>query len=152
MQKTQLIYKCYSYYMSIEVIFMAKTERWGKKFKDNRNWVEYNSKLLRRGEWFFDFSFLESIPQELKEMNKNKVGKPYQYTNSFIEFESKLQPYFDYRSIQGICESLSEKIDDFNINNYSNICRRVNQLDLNLPKVDYDKAIFVGNDGSGIKV
>ena len=131
---------------------MAKTERWGKKFKDNRNWVEYNSKLIRRGEWFFDFSFLESIPQELKEMNKNKVGKPYQYTNSFIEFESKLQPYFDYRSIQGICEALSEKIDGFPVNNYSNICRRVNDLDINLPKIDFEKPIFVGNDGSGIKV
>ena len=127
---------------------MAKTERWGKKFKDNRNWVEYNSKLIRRGEWFFDFSFLESIPQELKEMNKNKVGKPYQYTNSFIEFESKLQPYFDHRSIQGICEALSEKIDGFPVNNYSNICRRVNDLDINLPKIDFEKPIFVGNDGS----
>jgi hypothetical protein len=131
---------------------MAKTERWGKKFKDNRDWVEYNSKLIKRGEWFFDFSFLESIPQELREMNKNKVGKPYQYTNSFIEFESKLQPYFDYRSIQGICEALSEKIGGFPVNNYSNICRRVNNLNINLPKIDFDKLIFVGNDGSGIKV
>ena len=56
---------------------MPKPERWGKKFKDKRDWVEYNSKLVKRGEWFFDFSFLESIPQELKEMNKNKVGRPY---------------------------------------------------------------------------
>ena len=131
---------------------MAKTERWGKKFKDKRDWFEYNSKLIKRGEWFFDFSFLESIPQELKEMNKNKVGNPYQYTNSFIEFESKLQPYFDYRSIQGICKSLSEKVNGFPVNHYSNICRRVNDLELNLPDIDFDKPIFVGNDGSGIKV
>lgn len=131
---------------------MPKPERWGKKFKDKRDWDEYNSKLIKRGEWFFDFSFLESIPQELKEMNKNKVGKPYQYTNSFIEFESKLQPYFDYRSIQGICTSLSEKIPGFPVNNYSNICRRVNALDLALPEVDFDKPIYVGNDGSGVKV
>jgi hypothetical protein len=89
---------------------------------------------------------------ELKEMNIDKVGRPYQYTDSFIEFESKLQPYFDYRSIQGICESLSGKIAGFPVNNYSNICRRVNALDLSLPKIDFDKPIFVGNDGSGIKV
>lgn len=131
---------------------MPKLERWGKEFKDKRDWEGYNSKLIKRGEWFFDFSFLKSIPQELKEMNKNKVGKPYQYTNSFIEFESKLQPYFDYRSIQGICQALSDKINGFPVNHYSNICRRVNDLELNLPNIDYDKPIFVGNDGSGIKV
>ena len=120
---------------------MPKPERWCKKFKDKRDWVEYNSKLVKRGEWFFDFSFLEGIPRELNEMNKNKVGKPYHYTNSFIEFESKLQPYFDYRSIQGICESLSEKVNGFPVNHYSNICRRVNDLELNLPDIDFDKPI-----------
>jgi len=131
---------------------MAKLERWGKKFKDNRNWQDYNQTLKKRGEWFFNFSFLESVSKELKAMNKNKVGRPYRYSNSFIEFESKLQPYFDYRSIQGMCEALSEKIPDFPINNYSNACRRVNALELNLSKIDFDKPIYVGNDGSGIKV
>jgi len=131
---------------------MAKPERWGKKRKDKRDWVPYNAKLIKRGEWFFDFSFLENISRELKEMNQNKVGRPYQYTDSFIEFESKLQPYFDYRSIQGICEALSEKISGFPVNNYTNICRRVNELDLALPEIDFEKPIYVGNDGSGIKV
>ena len=131
---------------------MPKPKRWGKKRKDKRDWREYNQKLIKRGEWFFEFSFLDNMSKELKEMNKNKVGSPYQYTNSFIEFESKLQPYFDYRSIQGICEALSEKIDGFPVNNYSNICRRVNELELNLPDIDFDKPIFVGNDGSGVKV
>ena len=131
---------------------MVKTERWGKKFKDKRDWICYNAKLIKRGEWFFDFSFLESIPQELKEMNKNKVGSPYRYTNSFIEFESKLQPYFDYRSIQGMCEALSEKIPNFPVNSYANACRRINNLTLALPEIDFDQPIFVGNDGSGIKV
>jgi len=131
---------------------MAKLERWGKKFKDNRNWQDYNQTLKKRGEWFFDFSFLENFGKELKQMNNNKVGKPYKYSNSFIEFESKLQPYFDYRSIQGMCEALSEKIPNFPVNHYSNACRRINALELNLPKIDFDKPIYVGNDGSGIKV
>src|SRR3989344_7736937 len=131
---------------------MAKTERWGKKFKDKRDWVIYNKKLIKRGTWFFDFSFLESVGEELVEMNKNKVGRPYQYSNSFIEFEAKLQPYFDYRSIQGICEALSEHVIGFPVNNYSNACRRINDLNLTLPAVDFDKPIYVGNDGSGVKV
>ena len=131
---------------------MKKNKRWGKKFKDLRGWKSYNAKLIKRGEWFFDFSFLDKISHELKEMNQNKVGKPYKYSNSFIEFESKLQPYFDYRSIQGICKSLSDKIPGFPVNNYSNACRRINNLELNLPKIDFDKPIYVGNDGSGIKV
>ena len=131
---------------------MAKTTRWGKKFKDKRDWVKYNAKLIKRGEWFFDFSFLDSFSQELKQMNQGKVGRPYQYSESFIEFESKLQPYFDYRSIQGICQALSEKIDGFPVNHYTNVCDRINELDLDLPDVDFDKPIFVGNDGSGVKV
>lgn len=131
---------------------MAKTERWGKKSKDKRDWVSYNAKLIKRGEWFFDFSFLDKISQELKQMNKNKVGRPYQYTNSFIEFESKLQPYFDYRSIQGICEALSQRVEGFPVNHYSNACRRINEIDLDLSDIDFDKPIYVGNDGSGIKV
>lgn len=131
---------------------MAKTERWGKKFKDKRDWISYNKKLIKRGEWFFDFSFLEKVGKELRLMNKNKVGRPYKYSKSFIEFEAKLQPFFDYRSIQGMCESLSEKIEDFPVNNYTNACRRINDLTLTLPEIDFDKPIVVGNDGSGIKV
>jgi hypothetical protein len=131
---------------------MPKPERWGKGFKDNRDWVSYNSKLIRRGEWFFDFSFLDKIRQELKHMNKNKVGRPYAYSNSFIEFESKLQPYFDYRSIQGICKALSEKIAGFPVNHYTNSCRRINELGLELPELNFEKPIYLGNDGSGIKV
>lgn len=131
---------------------MAKTERWGKKFEDKRDWIAYNKKLIKRGMWFFDFSFLKSVGAELAEMNRNKVGRPYQYSASFIEFEAKLQPYFDYRSIQGICQALSGEVADFPVNNYSNACRRVNNLELTLPDVDFDKPIFVGNDGSGIKV
>ena len=38
------------------------------------------------------------------------------------------------------------------MNNYSNVCRRVNDLNLNIPELDFDKPICVGNDGSGIKV
>jgi hypothetical protein len=108
--------------------------------------------LSKEENGFFDFSFLDSFNEELKQMNKNKVGKPFKYSNSFIEFESKLQPYFDYRSIQGICQALSEKISGFPVNHYTNACDRINKLDLNLPDVDFDKPIYVGNDGSGVKV
>lgn len=131
---------------------MAKTKRWGKKFKDKRDWVDYNKKLIKRGMWFFDFSFLESVGKELEEMNRNKVGRPYQYSKSFIEFEAKLQPYFDYRSIQGMCGTLSEYVEGFPVNNYTNACRRINALTMPLPEVDLDKPVYVGNDGSGIKV
>ncbi|MBU1202289.1 MAG: IS5 family transposase [Nanoarchaeota archaeon] len=86
-------------------------KRWGKKFEDKRDWVKYNSKLIKRGTWFFD-----------------------------------------YRSIQGICQSLANKILGFPVNHYSNVCRRINDLTLTLPEIDFDKPIYVGNDGSGIKV
>jgi hypothetical protein len=88
----------------------------GKEFKDNRDWCDYTTKQIKKGEWFSDFSFLKSFNKELSVMNKNKVGKPYEYSNSFIEFEAKLQPYFYYCSIQGICKALQSKIANFPIN------------------------------------
>lgn len=131
---------------------MVKNNRWGKEFKDKRDWVIYNEALIKRGEWFFDLSFLESLIEELECMNKKKVGRPYKYSNSFIEFETKLQPYFDLRSIEGICRGLAKKIDGFPVNDHTTISRRINRHELLFPTINYDKPIFVANDGSGIKV
>ena len=30
-------------------------KRWGKPFKDSRNWPEYNEELVARGEFLLDF-------------------------------------------------------------------------------------------------
>jgi len=51
---------------------------------DNRDWGKYNDALVRRGEILLDFSTINNWKQELKQLNKGKVGEPYHYPNSLI--------------------------------------------------------------------
>ena len=48
---------------------MAKRKRWGKKYKDNRDWEEYNRQLIKRGEFYINPAFLSTWIAEIKEMN-----------------------------------------------------------------------------------
>jgi hypothetical protein len=42
--------------------------------------------LVRRGEILLDFSTINNWKQELKQLNKAKVGEPYHYPNSLISY------------------------------------------------------------------
>ncbi|RZB29236.1 MAG: hypothetical protein AEth_01378 [Candidatus Argoarchaeum ethanivorans] len=59
-------------------------KRWGKKYKDNRNWKEYNERLVQRGELYLSLEFVENWDLEIAKMNKNKRGAPFQYPKQFI--------------------------------------------------------------------
>ena len=61
-------------------------ERWGEKFKDKRDWISYNERMIKKGEWFFDFTFLESIGNELEEMNKCKVDAVAKGHNKLLTY------------------------------------------------------------------
>ena len=122
-----------------------------KKYIDKRNWKEYNNKLIKRGEFYLNPRFLNTWLQETKEMNQDKEGKPYLYPNSMIEFLGILHAKsFDYRALQGIVNVLSCKFDNFPVICYSQICRRVNKI--NIKFTTNNQNLIVGVDGSGIKV
>ena len=61
-----------------------KTERWGKKFVDRRNWKEYNEELVIRGEFLLDVDWVKTWDRELEDMNSGKVGAKYEYPESLI--------------------------------------------------------------------
>ena len=130
---------------------MVQKKRWGKKFKDNRNWKEYNVKLIKRGEYYINPCFLETWLEEIKEANFGKVGEPFLYPNSLIEFLAVLKSKgFDYRALEGIIKALSKRLNNFPVICFSQIRRRM----LALP-VSFDvksNELVVGADGSGIKV
>ena len=56
---------------------MAKRKGWGKKYNDKRNWVDYNKRLVKRGEFYINPVFLDTWLSETKEMNEGKTGQPY---------------------------------------------------------------------------
>jgi hypothetical protein len=130
---------------------MAHKKRWGKKFKDNRNWKEYNDKLIKRGEYYINPRFLETWLEEIKEANLGKVGEPFLYPNSLIEFLAVLKSKgFDYRALEGIIRALSKRLNNFPVICFSQIRRRMLALPVSFDAKSND--LVVGADGSGIKV
>jgi len=116
------------------------------------SWPEYNEKLVKRGEFFINPSFIRTWNKELKGMNSGKVGEPYHYPESMIEFLAVLHAKnFDYRALGGIIRSLSyNMVYSFPVINYSQICRRVNKL-----KISFqcnERNLVVAVDGSGERV
>ncbi len=48
-------------------------------------WPVYNQSLVRRGEILLKvFDIINNWDTELKQMNKDKVGEPFHYPNTFL--------------------------------------------------------------------
>jgi len=67
------------------------------------SWHDYNESLVERGRILFDLGFADTWKKELKLMNKQKVGRPFDFTNSYIEFLAFFKVGFDapYRMLEG---------------------------------------------------
>jgi hypothetical protein len=52
----------------------------------NKSWHEYNESLIERGRILMDIGFLRSSNREIKNMNKGKVGAPFEYSRTYIQF------------------------------------------------------------------
>jgi len=57
----------------------------GHESSKGRNWPEYNEDLVKRGEIYLTFDFLESWERDLEELNRGKRGRKFAYPWSFIE-------------------------------------------------------------------
>ena len=126
-------------------------KRWGPKFLDKRNWPEYNEELVVRGEFLLDLDWVKSWPQELKEMNKGKVGRPYEFPNSLIKLQAVWNQWVGVRQVEGITRKRVEAAQLPDFDDYSTINRRVRKVDafFELPKQGF---CSVSTDGSGMKM
>ena len=117
-----------------------------------RDWKEYNEELIRRGEVLLDLEFLKTWDRELEEMNEGKIGHPYDYPDSYINFLSVIYYIFGipYRQLEGFTRALS-KYCDLKPIDYSTIQERSTKLKLNINIVNTDDMI-ISVDASGIKV
>lgn len=123
-----------------------------KKYQDKRSWKETNEKYIKRGEFYINPVFLETWNEEIKEMNMGKVGQPYFYPNSLIEFLAILQQKgFGVRELQGVTRAISKQLHSFPVISYSQISRRINALDIKFDK-RFEEKLIVGCDGTGKKV
>jgi hypothetical protein len=62
--------------------------------RHDRNWKEYNEKLVQRGEILLAVESLKGWKEELKEMNFKKKGRPFLYPHSLILFFGILRVVF----------------------------------------------------------
>lgn len=120
-------------------------------------WSKYNQSLVRRGEILIGFDVIDNWDKELKQMNKDKVGEPFHYPNTFLLLLGYAKVYFHlpYRQTEGIAKGHAKgKVPS--IPDYSTISRRINRLDI---KINGDKSrklegayTVVAIDSTGIKV
>jgi hypothetical protein len=130
---------------------MAKNKRWGKPFKDKRDWKIYNEELIIRGEFFFDFNFLDNWDKELATMNKNKRGHPFEYPNSLFYWLSPMYSFLDSRKLEEILRKLSKYIKKLKACDHSTIIERLNKLEIKI-ELDKTKKYDVIVDSTGNKL
>ena len=130
---------------------MAKNKRWGNNFEDKRDWKVYQEELIIRGEFFFDFGFLENWDDELIQMNKNKIGRPYGYPDSLFVWLSPMHHFLDSRKLEGAMRRLSVYIPRLQACDHSTIIDRLNKLDLPLD-INKSKKYYAAVDVTGNKL
>ena len=104
---------------------MAKLERWGKPYKDTRNWSEYNEQLVKRGTLYLSLEFVEQWDQLVSQLNRGKRGHPFLYPGQFIEWMACIHSIFQmpYRPMEGFTKALSRVLPGLQSADYSTFFR-----------------------------
>jgi hypothetical protein len=121
-------------------------------------WSVYNQSLVRRGELLIAFDVIDNWDSELKQMNKDKIGEPFHYPNTFLLLLGYAKVYFHlpYRQTEGITQGHAKgKVPS--IPHYTTINRRINRLNIKVEDAvakesTKDDYIIIAIDGTGIKV
>ena len=123
----------------------------------NKSWHDYNESLIERGRVLIDVSFLKSSNKEIKKMNIGKVGAPFQYSDSYIQFLAFLKIGFKipYRMVQGIVRGLSEYVRIVEEIHFTHIRRRMIKIKPSIGNDndnDNEEPITLVVDASGLTV
>ena len=108
----------------------------------NKSWHDYNESLIERGRILMDISFLESSKKEIKKMNEGKIGAPFEYSHTYIQFLAFLKIGFKiaYRTVQGIVRGLSDyiRIEEMH---FTHIRRRILKIKPSVGNLNLDMMI-----------
>lgn len=119
-------------------------------------WKSVDERLIRRGELLLSLDFLESYGDDLKAMNRGKVGRPFTLTDRYIEFLSVARYLFvmPYRQLEGFTRALNRLVPKLPQADYSGIRRRILRLDLSpyMELRNSGELIVVAVDSTGVKV
>jgi len=117
-----------------------------------RNWRRYNESLVKRGEVYLSFDFLDNWNHEIRTMNINKRGRPYEFPNSFIKSTAFIRTLFSlqYRQTEGILRALSKYIK-FKVADYTTLWRRIANTEFDVPSTNLENSV-IAIDSTGMKV
>jgi hypothetical protein len=125
------------------------------------DWPSYNRSLVKRGEILFSYDYLDTWDSELEAMNKNKMGKPFLFPDSFILAVGYIRYAFQlpYRQTQGIIDATGKNLYSKSPS-YGHICKRINKLNVEIrgagteggDKTTDDDYIMISIDSSGAKI
>src|SRR6478672_6372824 len=123
------------------------------------NWPSYNQSLVRRGEILLGFDVIDNWDSELEEMNKDKIGEPFHYPNTFLLLLGYAKAYFhlQYRQTEERIAQGHTRGKVPSISDYTTIKRRINRLDIKIKdnknnKEFEDNYFIIAIDSTGIKV
>lgn len=110
-----------------------------------------DKKYISRGEYLINPRFLETWNDEIEQLNKRKIGEPYLYPNSLIEFAGYFHERgFSFRECEGIIRSLSRNYKhQFPVVSFSQFYRRLNKLEFSFEVMEEN--LICGVDGTGEK-
>src|SRR6476469_10712546 len=106
------------------------------------NWPSYNQSLVRRGEILLGFDVIDNWDSELEEMNKDKVGEPFSYPDTFVLLLGYAKAYFHlpYRQTEeGIAQGHAKDKVPISIPHSTTINRRINKLDIKIKEDNKSK-------------
>lgn len=136
-----------------------KKKRKVKKIKKKNynfliDWRVYNEGLVKRGEFLLDFDIFKDWTSELKRINQGKIGRPYEYPDSFILFFLRLKSMFkiDYRTLEGVGRKLVKFIFEVErAPDYTTFCVRLSKLKKEIEIYQKDKEQEIAGDTTGLK-
>ena len=121
----------------------------------NKSWHDYNESLIERGRVLIDLDFIRLYNEEIKNMNKDKVGAPFQYSDNYIQFLAFLKIGFKipYRTVQGIVRGLSDYVRIEEIH-FTHIRRRILKIKPSVGNLDFQEEdpITLIVDASGLTI
>ena len=126
-----------------------------------QSWHDYDEALIERGCAILDLGLLSSWREELDGMNREKLGRPFEFPNSYIAFLGFVKVGFDvpYRTLEGITRELSEYVRLVEEMHYTHMRRRMlasmkgkKPSELIARDADGDEPMTVIADSTGLSV
>ncbi len=126
-----------------------------------RSWHDYDEALIERGCAILDLGSLTSWREELDAMNSEKLGRPFEFPNSYISFLAFVKVGFDipYRTLEGIVREMSEYVRFVEEMHYTHMRRRIlgsmkgkKPSDIIGADADGDEPMTIIADSTGLSV